>query len=79
MKLLTSLFKALSLTWLLLAFGCNNSSFQIGECVQKPDSMVVWKITELDKKTMTLTQEQNNQMPAMQTTGINGWIKTECL
>lgn len=64
-----------------LAFlSCDSPSFKVGECVQKPDSMIVWKVEEVSEDEIVLSQNQNPQMEESKTTSASkGWIKTECL
>ncbi len=65
---------------LIFAISCQDASFVVGDCVQKPDSMVVWEITKLENNKIMMEQNQNPQMEQVKesTTG-DGWIKTQCL
>lgn len=79
MKSLTTLLAVLGLT--LTFTSCNETSLKAGDCIQKPDSLIVWKIIKADKEQLTLEQKQNSQMPQNQEIAANakGYIKTECL
>lgn len=65
---------------LLFLSSCDKApTFKVGDCVQKPDSMVVWKVDEISKEKMTLVQNQNPQMEKSQETEPSGdWIQTSC-
>ncbi len=60
---------------------CNSRDLKIGECVQKPDSAVVWKIVQKDETQIILYQNQSQQMEKeiVVDPSADGYIKTECL
>ena len=65
---------------LFLFSSCNAPEFKVGECVQQPDSVIVWKITEVAGERLVLKQDQNPQLKKTQESSSGkGWIKTQCL
>lgn len=74
--------KALTLCAIaILTVSCNQQTFKVGDCVQKPDSMIVYKITNQDDQKMTMEQNQNPQIEKTKQIDLSGegWIKTQCL
>lgn len=59
---------------LLLTFISCQETFKLGECIQKPDEMKIWKVLSDGQLQLENTEGQGEIM-AM--TG-SGWIKTTC-
>lgn len=65
---------------LFLTASCDSQDFKVGDCVQQPDSMIVWEITGIQNGALTLQQDQHPKKPSTtESSKGKGWIKTECL
>ena len=65
---------------LLVLASCNSTNLKIGDCIQKPDEMTVWKITNKDDDNKaSLIQTGIDQKVEKQTTLSSSWIITSCL
>lgn len=54
-------------------------SFQVGDCIQKPDSVIVWKIKAINDDNYTLHQKQDQREPDIKTIKLEGvWTKSNC-
>ena len=64
---------------LTVFISCNGVDFKVGDCMQKPDESVVWKITEMNEGLATATRSGKN-MPedALEVQLDSSWIKTRC-
>ncbi len=74
--------KALSIALLLIGLSaCNERKLEIGDCVQKPDSAIVWKIVQKDEKHIIINQNFSDQVEKeiMIDASADSYIKTECL
>lgn len=64
---------------LFIIAACNEPDFKVGECIQNPDSIIVWKIKSKKGKTYTLYQNQDKREPNLKTTELKGiWSKSNC-
>lgn len=74
----TILILLLSLSALL---SCNNeeNKFQVGDCIQNPDSIIVWKVKSINDGNYTLHQKQDKREPDIKTIKLDGiWSKSNC-
>lgn len=66
----------------LIFVACNEySHFEINDCIQKPDSVIVWKINEIDDQTQeyTLSQNTDQREARLKKIKLKGhWSKTDC-
>ncbi len=66
---------------LFIISSCNKTSFKVGDCIQKPDEMTVWKVTTVDEKNDMgkLTQSGVSELVEKDTKLNSNWIITSCL
>ena len=63
----------------ILLFSCQDNNFQEGDCVQKPDESVIWKISQLkDGKATAVPSGANAPEMARDIQLNSSWIKTRC-
>lgn len=63
----------------LIFVACNEPDFKVGECIQNPDSIIVWKIKSKKDKVYTLYQNQDKREPNLKTTELDGiWTRSNC-
>ena len=65
---------------LVILVGCKKEqSFVIGDCIQNPDSIIVWKIKAINGNNYTLSQRQDKREPDIKTIQLSGmWTKSNC-
>lgn len=72
----------IGLLFLLQIFliSCNeNKEFKIGDCIQNPDSVIVWQIKAIHEDNYTLYQKQDKREPSLKTINLKGiWTKSNC-
>lgn len=63
-----------------LLIGCNDAKdFKVGDCIQKPDSVIVWQIKGISKGNYTIYQKQDKREPSVKTIELDGvWSKSNC-
>jgi hypothetical protein len=69
--------------FLILCFttltSCNDVDLKVGDCMQKPDESVVWKITEMNEGVATTIRSGKNMPEDVREVQLdNSWIKTRC-
>ena len=64
----------------ILFISCNDKKeFKVGDCIQKPDSVIVWKIKSKNKENYTLFQQQDKREPSIKTIKLKDiWTKSNC-
>lgn len=69
--------------FLILCFttltSCNGVDFKVGDCMQKPDESVVWKITEMNEGVATTIRSGKNMPEDVREVQLDSsWIKSRC-
>lgn len=68
-----------ALILLPILVSCNSKEFKVGECIQKPDEAIVWKVDTVKKDTLIITQKQNPSLPQRkEVTPSSDWIISSC-
>lgn len=62
---------------ILLSVACNTTKFKVGECIQKPDSVTAFKVTEVKESGYVLlnTFDQNTLVID---SSDSSWMKSSC-
>jgi hypothetical protein len=62
-----------------LLMSCNEVDFKVGDCMQKPDESIIWKITQMDAGAATLIRSGKNMPEDVREIQLDSnWIKTRC-
>jgi hypothetical protein len=74
------LMKAIFLIFSFTTFiSCNEVDFKVGDCMQKPDESVVWKITEINAGIATTIRSGKNMPEDVREVQLNNsWMKLRC-
>jgi len=71
--------KVFIINLLLFFAACNKESFKVGDCIQNPDSIIVWKVKKVEGDNYTLFQNKDKRVPNLKTIKLDGiWTKSNC-
>lgn len=73
------LIKVLIINFVLIFAACNKESFKVGDCIQNPDSIIVWEVKKVEAENYTLFQKKDQREPNLKTIKLDGiWTKSNC-
>lgn len=71
--------KLIMLTFLLTIVACNKQKIQVGDCIQKPDSPIIWSVESVTESEVTITNQTTKQEIAVVESLNNNWGIVNCL
>ena len=63
---------------LILSASCKTNQFKVGDCLQKPDSIEVFKIVKIEKESLKLISTREKESKEISANANSLWIKTNC-
>ena len=68
----------LILLTLVLIISCTGQQMNMGECIQKPDKPIVWKIESIGSEDLTLSNQTDKSALDKIVKRDNSWSKVDC-
>lgn len=64
---------------LLTIISCNKVKMKVGECIQRPDEVFVWKIVNIQEDNLILVNQTTQKESAVTESKNQTWSKVNCL
>lgn len=64
---------------LLTIVACNKQKIQVGDCIQRPDSPIIWSVAAINNSEVTMTNQTTKEEIAVVESLNDNWGIVNCL
>lgn len=64
---------------LVFIVSCIGNDFKVGECIQRPDKPIIWKVESFSKNELRLSNQSNKSDPIKTIKNEGTWSKVDCI